>query len=84
MDVLVTRACYISFFLRVLHLLFSDTPKARLFFIKKGALFIQNTQKLDDEELASYIITGLDREYNFVVSALLARVEPIGYNRLLA
>jgi len=32
---------------------------------------------LDDEDLVSYIITDLDIEYNPVVSAVLARVEPI-------
>jgi hypothetical protein len=34
-------------------------------------------KKVDDEELVSYILVGLDEEYNPVVSALLARVEPI-------
>jgi hypothetical protein len=32
-------------------------------------------KKVDDEELVSYILAGLDEEYNPVVSALLARVE---------
>jgi hypothetical protein len=34
-------------------------------------------KKVDDEELVSYILAGLDEEYNPVVSALLARVEPV-------
>jgi hypothetical protein len=34
-------------------------------------------KKVDDEELVSYILAGLDEEYNSVVSALLARVEPV-------
>jgi hypothetical protein len=36
-----------------------------------------STKKVDDEELVSYILAGLDEEYNPVVSALLARVEPV-------
>jgi hypothetical protein len=35
-----------------------------------------STKKVDDEELVSYILAGLDEEYNPVVSALLARVVP--------
>jgi hypothetical protein len=34
-------------------------------------------KKVDDEELVSYILAGLDEEYNPVVSAFLARVEPV-------
>jgi hypothetical protein len=34
-------------------------------------------KKVDVEELVSYIFTGLDEEYNPVVSSLLARVEPV-------
>jgi hypothetical protein len=37
---------------------------------------------LDDEELVSYILAGLDIEYNSVVSATVARVEPITVNEL--
>jgi hypothetical protein len=37
---------------------------------------------LDDEEMISYILAGLDIEYNFVVSAVLARVEPNSINEL--
>nr|XP_034594394.1 uncharacterized protein LOC117856076 [Setaria viridis] len=43
---------------------------------------------LDDEELVSYILTGLDMEFNPIASAVLARVEPISvselYTQLLA
>jgi hypothetical protein len=45
-------------------------------------------KKLDNEEIASYILTGLDYEYNSVVSSIAARVDPISfgelYSRLLA
>ena len=34
-------------------------------------------RKLEDEELVSYILTGLDSDFNSVVSAVVARVEPI-------
>jgi histone deacetylase 1/2 len=37
---------------------------------------------IDDEELVSYICTGLDVEFNPVVSAVLARVEPITVTEL--
>jgi hypothetical protein len=45
-------------------------------------------KKLDDEELCSYILAGLDYEYNSLVSSVAARVEPITlgelYSQLLA
>jgi hypothetical protein len=34
-------------------------------------------KKLDDEESVSYILAGLDYEYNTLVSSIAARVEPI-------
>jgi hypothetical protein len=34
-------------------------------------------QVIDDEELVSYILAGLDSEFNPVVSAIVARVEPV-------
>jgi hypothetical protein len=34
-------------------------------------------KKLDDEEIASYILAGLDYEYNHVVSSITARIDPI-------
>jgi hypothetical protein len=34
-------------------------------------------KRVDDKELAPYILAGLDEEYNPVVFALLARVEPV-------
>ena len=40
--------------------------------------------KLEDEELVSYILTGLDLELDSVVSAVAARVEPITVNELYA
>jgi hypothetical protein len=39
-------------------------------------------KKLDDEEIASYILTGLDYEYNYVVSSITARVDPISLDEL--
>jgi hypothetical protein len=45
-------------------------------------------KKLDDEELNSYVLAGLDFYYNSVVSSIAARVEPISlgelYSQLLA
>jgi hypothetical protein len=45
-------------------------------------------KKLDDEELCSYILAGLDFEYNSLVSSIAARVEPITlgelYSQMLA
>jgi hypothetical protein len=45
-------------------------------------------KKLNDEELSSYILAGLDSEYNSVVSSIAARTEPITfvelYSQLLA
>jgi hypothetical protein len=40
------------------------------------------SKPLDDEEMVSHILTDLDNEYNSVVSAILARVEPISVNEL--
>jgi hypothetical protein len=37
---------------------------------------------LDDEEMVTYILTGLDIEYNSVVSTAVAQVEPISMNEL--
>jgi hypothetical protein len=34
-------------------------------------------KKLDDEELCSYILAGLNFEYNSLVSSIAARVKPI-------
>jgi len=38
--------------------------------------------RLEDEELICYILTGLNMEYNPVVSAVAARVEPISVGEL--
>jgi hypothetical protein len=44
-------------------------------------------RKLDDEELVEYILTGLGEDFNHVISAVCARVEPISvgevYSQLL-
>jgi hypothetical protein len=39
-------------------------------------------KKLDDEELTSYILVGLDSKYNSIVSFIVARVEPISFGEL--
>jgi len=39
-------------------------------------------KRLEDEELISYILTGLDIDYDPVVSAVAARVEPINVSDL--
>ena len=39
-------------------------------------------KKLEDEEIASYILSGLDIEYNRVVSSVAARTEPISLGEL--
>ena len=39
-------------------------------------------KKLEDEEIASYILSGLDIKYNHVVSAIAARTEPISLGEL--
>ena len=39
-------------------------------------------RKLEDEELVSYILTGLDLDFDSVVSAVAARVEPITVTEL--
>jgi glutathionylspermidine synthase len=39
-------------------------------------------KKLDDKELTSYILAGLDAEYNSLVSSITARVEPITFGEL--
>jgi hypothetical protein len=37
---------------------------------------------LDEEEMVSYILAGLDPEYNSVVSVVVTRVEPISVSEL--
>jgi hypothetical protein len=39
-------------------------------------------KKLDDEELTSYVLAGLDVEYNSLVSSITARVEPNTFGEL--
>jgi hypothetical protein len=39
-------------------------------------------KKLDDEELSSYILGGLDFEYNPIVSSITARVKLISFCEL--
>jgi hypothetical protein len=41
-------------------------------------------KKLDDEELCSYILDGLDVEYNSLVSSITARTESITLGELYA
>ena len=40
------------------------------------------SKPLDDEELTTYILNGLDLDFNPVVSAVTARVEPISVGEL--
>jgi hypothetical protein len=37
---------------------------------------------MEDEELASYILTGLGEEFDSVVTSVMARVEPISIPEL--
>jgi hypothetical protein len=39
-------------------------------------------KKLDDEKFCSYILAGLDFEYNSLISSIAARVEPIMISEL--
>jgi hypothetical protein len=39
-------------------------------------------KKLEDEDLVSYILTGLDSDFDSVISAISARVEPISVAEL--
>jgi hypothetical protein len=39
-------------------------------------------RKLDDEELVEYILTGLGEDFNLIVSAVCARIEPISVGEL--
>jgi hypothetical protein len=45
-------------------------------------------KKIDDEELCSYILAGLDFEYHSLVSSIATRVEPVTlgelYSQMLA
>ncbi|XP_021303151.1 uncharacterized protein LOC110430216 [Sorghum bicolor] len=41
-------------------------------------------RKLEDEEIVSYVLTGLREDFDFVVSAVTARVEPISVHELYA
>jgi hypothetical protein len=38
--------------------------------------------KLDDQEITSYILARLDYEYTSVVTSIMARVEPISLGKL--
>ena len=40
------------------------------------------SRKLQDEEFVSYVLTGLDQDFDSIVSAVAARVEPITVNEL--
>jgi hypothetical protein len=37
---------------------------------------------LDDEEMVSYILAGLDLEYNYVVSVVVTCIKPISVTEL--
>ena len=40
-------------------------------------------RKLEDEELVSYILTGLDLDFDSIISVVAARVESIAVSELL-
>lgn len=55
------------------------------YFTKMKALadeMVSIGKKLEDDELVSYILTGLDFDFNLVVSAVAARVESISIGEL--
>ena len=67
--------------------------------IRKGNMFVaeyvgkmrslcdemaSTSKPLDDEEILSYNLTGLDIKFNPIVSAIVARVEPITLTELYA
>ena len=59
------------------------TSTSSEFFGKMQALgdeMVVAGKPLDDEELTTFILYGLDFEFNPVVSAVVARVEPITIN----
>jgi glutathionylspermidine synthase len=45
---------------------------------------VSTRKALEDEELVSYIMAGLDFDYNHIVSAMVARVKPISVGELYA
>lgn len=56
------------------------------YFMKMKALANETTsagKKLEDEELISYILMGLDLDFNLVVFAVAAQVEPISVGELI-
>ena len=57
------------------------------FFIKMKGLsndMASARKKLEDEELVSFILTGLGEDFNSIVTAMASRVEPITVNELYA
>lgn len=55
------------------------------FFIKMKALaddMAVASKKLEDEEIASYILAGLDTDFNPVVSSMASRIEPLTLDEL--
>ena len=57
------------------------------FFVKMKGLaddMASAGRKLEDEELVTFIITGLDEEFESVISAVTSWVEPISVNELYA
>lgn len=57
------------------------------YFAKMKALgdeFATTGRVLDEEEMVSYILTGLDMDYNPLVSSIVARTDPISVSDLYA
>ena len=63
-----------------------DTSAAVYFSKMKGFADEMATagKQLDDDDLVSYILTGLDDEYNPLIEAVSARIDPISLSDLYA
>lgn len=65
--------------------LFASQSRAKIISTHMASLaddMVAAGRKLEDEEFISYILTGLDLDYDFVVSSVAGRVEPISITEL--
>ena len=63
------------------------TSSVAEFFVKMKGLaddMASAGRKLEDEELVSFILTGLGEDFESIVTAMASRVEPISVNELYA
>jgi len=63
------------------------TSSVAEFFVKMKGLaddMASAGRKLEDEELVSFILTGLGEDFESIVTAMASRVEPIFVNELYA